>query len=352
VSLVPAPRQVRQLAARPGGLEWEARAERDPKPHEVRIQVAFAGICGSDLHALIVPEEYGESEVLGHEFSGVVAELGTAVTGIQVGQEVACQPRVPCMRCEACRSGRVPFCAAMIRPEVGAWAETILVHERAVVVLPDGVTLREAALAEPLGCCLRGVEKAPHLSGQSSLVIGGGPIGFMTALAARRLGTGLVVVVEPGAYRRRLLESVGLPTIDPYEASLVPSALDMTDGRGFDVVYEAVGSPNTVEHAVEAAAHGATVVILGVAAASSEASLRPREIFERELAIVGSFGADFTFVRALQAVSELGAERVVTHEFPLSRGSDAVALARTGDCGKILLVPGAASTAVSGGGRD
>jgi 2-desacetyl-2-hydroxyethyl bacteriochlorophyllide A dehydrogenase len=312
-------------------------------PEQIRIDVAFAGICGSDLHVMLAAGAAGlsdrEAVEFGHEYSGIVREVGADVTGIEVGQRVACVPRIPCLRCHPCRLGRLTSCTAQVRPPRGAWAEEIVVPQRAVYALPSQVTLREAALCEPLSCALRGIDRARAPVGHIALVLGGGPIGLMVTALALRSGATHVLLSEPRAARRRLAEQLGATAVDPGAQDLVEVVSAATDGRGVEVVYEAVGRPEGLAEAVELVAPGGTVVVLGVAPPDAVAPIRPWRLFERELTVVAAWGQETTFQRALEWLPQLDLGRIVTHELPLERIADALALAASGDCGKVLLRP-------------
>ncbi len=334
----------RQLLMRaPGEVEL---AEVEPQPlgrGDVRVAIAYAGICGSDLHLLHEPHRFGldagDAGGFGHEHSGVVSEVGADVRELAVGQPVACVPKLPCLACHACRLGRITNCEGLLASTRGSWADELVLDARAAFPLPDGVSLRAAALCEPLSCALRGVDRAQAPPGHVALVIGGGPIGLMTVALARHAGAREVLVAEPRVERRRLAQELGATAIDPAADDLAEAVLAATDGHGVEVAYEAAGRPASLTDAVELAAHGGTVVVLGVVPPDASAAIRPWRLFERELTIVGAWGQQTTFQRALDWLPQLDLERIVTHELPLDRAADALAIAAAGECGKVMLVP-------------
>src|SRR5262249_44371157 len=159
-------------------------------------------------------------------------------------------------------------------PRLGAWADEMAVPERAVFGVPDGVSLRTAAMCEPLACALRGVDLVTAPSGHTALVVGGGPIGLLAAALAQRQGARRVVVREPRATRRRLAEGIGAEAVDPTVEDLPGLLAEATAGLGPEVVYESVGNARTVEQAIEVAAPGGAVIVLGVAPPAVAAAIR------------------------------------------------------------------------------
>lgn len=317
---------------------------------DVRIAIAYAGICGSELHAIRDAHPYIDGDAdgaltFGHEYSGTVVEVGAAVEAVAVGQDVTCLPRIACLRCERCRAGRSDSCERFSQPprfglpRRGAWAEQIVVPERVVVPLPPGLPLREAALCEPTACALRGIDQAHAPAGCTALVIGGGPIGLLAAALAVAGGARSVHLSEPHPARRGIAARLGAIPLDLGAAPLAEAAEEATGGRGFDVVYEAVGHPETVREATEVAAQNGTVVVLGVAPPEAAAGIRPYRIFERELTIVGAYGPEKAFHRALAWLPRLNLSAIVSHVLPLEQVGDALALALAGDGGKVLLAP-------------
>lgn len=335
------PSTSRELACTGAGFVYRERPERSLEPDEIRLLVAFAGICGSDLHAAQQLQRPGEGRtvVFGHEYSGIVLETGAAVRMATPGQRVVGKPRIPCLRCRYCREDRIWDCERLIRPSVGAWAETLVIPERFVVPVSDKVSLREAALVEPISCCLRAIDRAARPAGHTALVIGGGPIGLITAALARALGATDVLVSEPSPFRRELAQRLGFEAADPSSIDLEPVAAARTGGRGFDAVYEAVGSARTVETAIACAGRGSTIVILGVAPPLDAASVRPFDFFQKELTLVGAWANETTFTRALALLPKLQLAPLITNEISLDNGASAIELARSGDCGKVLIAP-------------
>jgi L-iditol 2-dehydrogenase len=319
--------------------------EREPdelRPHEVRIQVTYTGICGTDLHvydglvfgAMTLPRP------MGHEYAGRIVEVGAEVTGLQVGQRVTAMPSGACGRCVLCRTGRSAVCRQRYRSRTGSWAQEIVTPQELVYPLPDTVSDRAAALTEPLACAVRAVDRAELHTGDRVCIIGAGPIGLLVERVVLASGAQTVIVSEPSEYRRALAQRLGAHrVVDPRQEDLVGAVHELTDGLGADVVFEAVGLPATIEQAMAVAAPGGTVVIVGVADREARASFLPQELFWKELTIRASRESTYGAERAIRWLSRLDFEPIITHVFPLEQVTQAIALARSGAAGKILLQP-------------
>ena len=180
---------------------------------EVLVEVSHCGVCGSDLH--LVLDGWGRrGSIGGHEWSGVVCAVGDDVTRWSVGDEVIGGPTPRCGRCEMCRSGHPTLCSERDTPGTGggfqgAFARYTKVDERELLRVPDGLTLREAALAEPLAVALHGITNSGATPGQRVLVLGAGPIGALTIAALRAMGIDDIKVSEPAPVRQELARRLG-----------------------------------------------------------------------------------------------------------------------------------------------
>lgn len=320
--------------------------EREPlalRPEDVRVEVACSGICGTDLHVyggMVFGRAATEPIALGHEFAGRVVEVGSEVTTLSVGDRVTAIPNVPCGQCSLCRSGRGHACQHRGGLRSGSWAPSVVLAARNVFRLPDGVSDRIGALTEPLACAVRAIDRASLQSGDRVAVIGGGPIGLFIAAVARASGASRVIVSEPRPYRRGLARQLGADlVVDPTNGDLSTAVRDATDGLGAEIVFEAVGHPTTIEQAIDVAAPGATVVVVGVTDAAAQVCFPGQHLFHRELTIKGTRGPTFAVERAIRWLATLDLEPILTHTFPVARVQDAIDLGLSGEAGKILLVP-------------
>lgn len=257
----------------------DLRVEDVPEPElpdgYVLIDVAFNGICGSDLGMI---HSFGISEhphpltgacgpqILGHEFSGVVRAVGAGVADVAVGDRVAVQPNYHCGTCARCLDGHEHLCTSAafhgINAPGGGLAERTAVPAENAHVLPDGVSLEQAAVVEPLAVALHAVQLSGARHTDFALILGAGPIGIATALDLCADGVDRVLLSEPSETRRAVATALGLDVIDPTETDLVAAVQDRTDGVGADVVFECAGVGEAVRTALAAVRTRGTVVLL------------------------------------------------------------------------------------------
>jgi threonine dehydrogenase-like Zn-dependent dehydrogenase len=327
----------------------DVRVERVPvpqveKPDEVLIRVAYTGICGSELHSI---EGYeivkgsavmaGARSALGHEYSGVVVDVGSDVQRVTKGQRVTAWPRGPCGRCDMCRNNLNALCRKLTA-RGGSWAEYIVAPEGMVYALPDDVPLDVGALTEPLSCAVRIADRAGLRPGHTVCVVGAGPIGLFSAVVAKHAGAGLLIVSEPRDSRREMARRMGADiVVDPHRESLRDVVMQHTGGLGADVSIEAVGLEPALSQAIEVVATGGTVVWGGVAPAGLRVPISPNDMFMREYTLRTSWGGLLEYDRTLRLERVIDWSPLVHEVFPLDRAMDAVNYARTLAAGKVLL---------------
>ena len=213
---------------------------------DIVIKIQANGLCGSDLRAFATPPEmrYDVGVIVGHEFSGVVAEAGPGAT-LAVGGRVTVHPNIWCQRCYYCRTNRINLCDNFVHigsMRDGGAAEYCVVPERMVYRLPDSLPVDRAALAEPLACVLNGTAQAAVAPGESVLVLGGGPIGLLYLMLFKAAGAFPVIVSEPTAERARWARELGADEVIDYRSADWPERVrDLTEGRGVDHVVETIG---------------------------------------------------------------------------------------------------------------
>ncbi len=304
-----------------GDLRVEEVPDPKPGPGQVLVRVAGCGICGTDRHIMHGEFDTVPPVIIGHEYSGEVVAVGDGVHDVTLGDHVAIDPNMPCGICRPCRRGKVHLCENLRAVGVdqdGGFAELSIVPRSQCYHLADSVSLIEGAMAEPLACCVRGIDQAEIQAGDAVAVIGGGAIGQMLAQLARARGASHLVLSDPVPERREIALSLGVDVaIDPMrENPLAPGgALE----GGADVVLEAVGSVPTTMQAIEWAAPGATVVWFGVTPPGQTVAVEPNLIFRKELTIRGARINPFTHSRAVDLLS-LGQVRVgslITREIAL-----------------------------------
>jgi (R,R)-butanediol dehydrogenase/meso-butanediol dehydrogenase/diacetyl reductase len=256
-------------------LRFEEVAEPAPGPHEVKVEVAYNGICGSDLHEyyegpIFIPTEPHPRTgcrlplVVGHEAAGVVTDVGEDVTSIGRGDRVTIEPIMRGSRTERNYNlGRDVVYYGLAAP--GSNAEYVVVTEASVHRLPDSVSLVQGALTEPLAVGYHGVQRAGLMPGASAALFGTGPIGIGAFLALRTLDLATIFVVEPNAERRRVIQSFGGATlIDPTADDAAEKVLDLTGGRGVEAAIDAAGVEPAFNGALSSISIHGTVVVIAI----------------------------------------------------------------------------------------
>lgn len=256
--------------------------EPSPRPGEVKLRNGYAGICGSDLHVYYSPENSGldysrphpltgsmPPQVLGHEFSGTVVELGEGVGSVAVGDRVAVWPVYHCGTCAACRKGMVNTCRSFgfhgLTSDSGGMAEYTTVPATMLHRLPDGVDLRMGALVEPMAVAWHAVDASDIQPGQTALIAGAGPIGIGLWFALKARGIDTVLVSEPSPTRRAAIQGLGAaPVLDPTADDLAAAVAEATGGTGVDVAFDAAGVGGAVLQAVGLLAPAGHLVVVAL----------------------------------------------------------------------------------------
>ena len=321
-----------------GGVELTERPEPTPGAREVVIAPAAVGVCGTDLHLVDGSYATGRYPVVpGHEFAGTVTAVGSGVTAIAEGDLVGVDPNVACGECRWCRVGAVNLCVRLEPVGVtrdGACATRVLVPARVVYRLPAGVDATIGALVEPLACVFHALDRAPTVKDRDVLIYGAGSIGLLMAAVARQRGAGRVQVVEPHAVRRAAALLLGA------DAAAADSAgLDLPDGA--DIVVEASGHPVAITDALDRIGVRGTLVQMGVTAPDTTVPLRPFDVFEKEITVLGSNSLADCYPAAVEQVSDLSASirPLITHTFPLASYDRALAVAASPDALKVHVDP-------------
>lgn len=315
------------------------------KDDEVLIRVKACGVCGTDVH--IFSGAQGATEchppvILGHEFSGVVEKVGCAVTKVKVGQHVTVDPNISCEGCEQCRRGNPHFCDSMYAIGVnvnGGFAEYCAAPEKQVFVLPDSVPFEEAAMCEPVSCCLHGIDLSEIKCGDTVMVIGGGTIGMIMLQLAQISGATRVVMLETNEKRFELAKRLGADLVLNPAKDDIHEALKANGCDDIRVAIECVGRPETVGYAIEYAGKAATVMIFGLTDPDCTIPYNPFAAFKKELTIKTSYVNPNTQGRAAQIIASgrLNLHELISDRVALSNIQDAFAPGPRN--GKTIIVP-------------
>lgn len=287
--------------------------------------------------------------ILGHEFAGIVAQIGRRVMAVRVGDHVTLDPNQYCGTCRPCRMGRRQNCEHLFALGVntnGGFAEYTVSPETQCFKVNDDIDFDVAAMAEPLACVIHGIDQAAIQTGQTVAVVGGGMIGLLMVQMARLSGASTVVLSEPIEMRRKIGLEVGADAvIDPIHEDVRERIREITGGCGADVVMECVGKPFAVEQALSLAGPGASVLLFSVPAPDAVVSLPLFDVYKKELTIIGSMINPDTHQRAVNLINsgKLEIRKLITHTFGLDRLDEAIHEQMSSESIKVVIHPQAES---------
>jgi (R,R)-butanediol dehydrogenase / meso-butanediol dehydrogenase / diacetyl reductase len=303
----------------------DLRVDEMPEPDvvaagQVRVRPQWCGICGTDLHEWAHGPLYSFDlpQVIGHEFSAVVAEPGPGVLGLRPGDRVAVLPHVFCGTCFYCLRGRQGLCVNLRLTGVtwpwGGLAEQAVVPASQVVPLPDDVTFEQGAVLEPLATVVHGVERSGLRAGDSVLITGAGPIGQLAVLVATAAGAGDIFVSEPQAARRAMAERNGATAVfDPMSTNVSAAVVELSNGLGADCAIECSGSQAGLDACIASVRRAASVAVIAIHL--GERAVQPEGWVWRDLTVAGVWSFkiwDTPRILAQVAAGKLPVERVVT----------------------------------------
>ncbi len=295
-----------------------------PKPEldhdDVLIRIGYCGICGSDVEAFHTGM-YEPGLIIGHEFAGTLAAIGSDVSGWQIGDRVVVSDALPCGECVPCRQGRLDACASLTMVGVthdGGLAGYTKIAARGLHRLPDDVTLRQGALVEPLSVALHGVRRSRLKAGDDVLIMGAGPIGLLTLQCARLAGARRVIVTEVDAARAACADRLGATVVlNPRHDNVSVALADLTGGLGPEVIYVCTGAPGPFRDAVSLARKGGQIFVLGVCVESVEMDFMT--VVLSDLCIEGSLAGRAEVPAAIDFIAQdrIDVEALVSHEIAL-----------------------------------
>jgi L-iditol 2-dehydrogenase len=313
---------------------------------EILVEMKACGVCGSDLM-----EWYLKTRVplvLGHEPSGIVAKVGSKVEEFEAGDRVFAHHHVGCLTCYYCRQGAFTLCKqfAKTQLEPGGFAEYFKVPPSNLQIdtlkIPHELSFQEATLIEPIGCCIRALNKCGVKPADSAVVVGAGPSGIILSLLLQIFGASQVIITDFIDYRLKAAKRLGADlTINPEKESLIDMVKKATDGRGADIVIVTAPNVNAYLAGIELCRKGGTICIFAPTQAKDFMRLSPNKLFFSEIKLVPSYSTSHIETRlALQLIQtkRIDAEKLVTHKFPLSQTAEALQMAaRNKDCIKVIV---------------
>ena len=310
----------------------------DPAPgrRQVVVDVSACGLCGTDLH--ILQGEFAPTlpVIPGHEFAGVVAEIGSDVTEVSVGDRVAVDPSLYCFECRYCRSGRNNLCerwGGIGVSTAGGAAEFAVAPVANCVKLPDHVRTEDAALIEPLSCAVRGYDVLRSQLATSVLIYGSGTMGLMMLELGKLTGAASIEVVDLNEERLATARQLG--------CTAVATSADELDRAGWDVVIDATGNARAIQDGLSRVAKGGTFLQFGVADYAARVEIDPYKIYNQEITITGSMAVLHSYERAadLFANGVLDPEIFISDRLPLDDYAAALEQFKAGKGRKIQVLP-------------
>ena len=313
----------------------DVRIEEKPIPQpglgQVRIRVDWAGICGTDRHEYegpnFIPVERphrltGRTAplIIGHEFAGVIDALGEKVSGWNVGDRVTANGSLTCGKCEACRTGRYNICQKLGFLGVGddgAFADYVVVEAARLFAIPENVSQRDAAVAEPLACGIHATNLLGDIKGKDVVVIGPGIIGLSAFFGAKYAGAGRILVAGIGDYRKELIESYGGVYVDSSKIDLEQYVMEWSEGNLADIVYECIGAAATLDQSIRISKPGGKIMVMGVFGKKPVVDMNTLQ--EAERVIYTSQAHVDEIATALQYLSEgkIRADELITRQVTL-----------------------------------
>ena len=314
-----------------------------PGPGEVQVKIAYAGICGTDLHIYHgrMDQRVAASQIMGHEVSGTIASLGAGVGGLEIGQPVTVMPLDPCGTCPACLAGHSHICLNLKFLGIdtqGGFQTYWTVPAHTILPLPATMSMQRAALVEPLAVACHDVRLGKVKNGESVVVLGGGPIGSLVSLVAQNEGAS-VLVSEINPERVRIGRALGLDVVNSREVDLIELVERRTGGAGADVVFEVTSSAGGAAMMTALPRTRGRIVIVGIFSDPAEVDLH--RILWRELKMRGARvyeREDFEKAIRLAASDALPLDDIISAAYPLTGLKDALELlAGGGDVMKVLI---------------
>jgi 2-desacetyl-2-hydroxyethyl bacteriochlorophyllide A dehydrogenase len=340
-----------KVAPGSGHVEYTDHPDPEVRPGQVIIEVRAAGVCGTDIslhnwtESMVREFRPHPPLVMGHEFAGVVCEVGPGVTSFKAGDRVTANPIMYCGTCFFCQAGQPSICDN--RPQLGlqlngCFARFVTVRQENVYRVPPEVSFDTAAMSELLCVSLHALDRVPVCPGDTVVVVGAGPMGHLMLLAARAAGASQLVMtgLREDRDRLRVAESLGARTILADEQEPAELVRGLTRGLGADVVFECAGQPAGIPQALSLVRKGGRIGVLGQGAA--DVAFNPAILSYREITLTGIRSYDAKVWHRSHDVlagRSLPLETLVTHRLPLEEAVRAIELMQRRQGLKILLTP-------------
>lgn len=333
----------------PGELELEEWEMPQPKAGEVRLKLCYSAICGSDLGAYhTASERFRPPLILGHEASGVVDAVGDGVTSLSLGQKVCCNPPIYCGKCWYCRHGHYNVCpnrlslgnSVGVATCHGTFAQYICLPAYTLVPLPDNISLLHGSMMEPLAVGYHAAANGSFTPGETTAILGVGPIGLLTLMCLRALGAGKVICCDLSKARLELAKRLGADmVVDTSETDAVQAIRDATGGLGADRTLICAGAPGLFHSAIQSTRNCGDVILVGMI--QSALQFCPMDIFGRDINIISSYTFTDEIYSAVEVVhsGKIDLEPMISSIYSLDQGKaafDALSAPENGELKVVL----------------
>jgi len=311
-------------------------------PGDILVKMRACGICGSDVEKVF--GKYGQLSMrLGHEPAGIITQIGSEISNFSVGDRVFTHHHVACYSddCHECSHGNETMCKRYYESNLepcGLADEYVVpewnVKHGGVLNIPDSMSFEEAAMIEPLACCIRAWNKFKHHKNDSVAVLGVGPTGIMHVLLAKLYGFGKVFCLDLNDFRLNFAKKFETTTIHSGNTNALEQIKSETANQGVDVVIVSTSSLNALKDAVNFVRKGGTIVMFGVPSKGANVELDMSEVYSKGITIVNSYAAsDFDTKEALEKISnkQINVSQLITHKYNLQECQEAFVHAKSGD---------------------
>lgn len=325
-------------------VDWNEVELRDVeipevKPNEVKVKIAYAALCATDIHQVTMGVMNSKPPApLGHEASGTIVELGeqAAKAGYKLGDKVTLFPVSHCGECEWCKRGMTQYC--INAKPTGAFAEYVVTDVKTIYKIPDNADLKKYAIVEPTNCCLRAMDLAPIRHGATVCIAGVGGIGSIMLNQILLSGASRITVIDPVPEKRELALSMGAQyVIDPFNEDSVARAMEITDGIGFDYVFEMSGSTKSAQTPLDILARCGTAVYFAVFPPKFEMPLNLHSLYMKEGRIQTVFTTTTIMNRSINMIERMQTDKIIGKIMPLSEAVESIEVFKTSKYPKILL---------------
>jgi len=325
----------------PGNFEIKDIEIPEINEDEILIRTKYSGLCGTDLKIFKGDYTVNFPVIPGHEFSGVVDRVGKNIKTFKSGDRVAVDQTLSCGVCYYCRSNRRNLCetrGSYGTTKNGGFAEYTKVLEQNLYDLDDSVTLKEAALQEPLGCSISGIQKLKINYGDNAILFGAGTMGLILLQLLNLRGISHLTVIDVDQNKLDRAKKLGADEVilnDDY----LENKLNKISRNGFNIVIDATGNITVYEQLFKFVKKGGEILFFGLCASDKRVNISPNQIHRNELSIYGSFSLNNNTTQALEMMKskKLDLDSLISHEFRLSKFDEAFKILKSGKAIKILI---------------